>query len=301
MNKSLFSQKVANLSKRIRLSRAQKMTLAEVAITSIILGVSIVLIIFLAKYIGLNAKAIGAKNEAIDNYSKTIANVGICADSNRDGKVNANELAQCRPNDITLDKIPDTLQSNIMTKTATNQALYSVATRTTTTASSCLDSNGKPRDFLKEYQDAKSDADKKKALESTKTCSALRVIPDALPAQQNIEAASASLGWLLKQAGVRYESLTPNDNDSSSDSASETASIVDSIPLSLVLETDTQSVYRALSTIEKSIRTFDPDSLTIEWGSRGNKLSFTIKTRAYYSGQLTVNEHNKTVTSQGVK
>ena len=300
MSKSVFGQQVSNLSKRLRISKAQKMTLTTVAVTSLILGAAIVLIVFLAKYIKLNANALGAKDEAIDNYSKTIANVGICVDSNNDGKINGNELSQCEPNDITLDKIPDTLQSNIMTKTATNQALYSVATRTTATAASCLDANGKPHDFLKEYQEAKNDSDKKKALESVKTCSALRVIPDALPAQKNIEAASASLDWLLKQAGVRYESLTPSDDDSE-ESTSATASTVDSISLSLVLEVDTTGVYHALTAMERSIRTFDIDSLTIEWGSKSNKLDTTIKTRAYYSGQLTINEYNKTVTTKGVK
>ena len=301
MENSFIKQKLAGMSKRLRISRAQRMTLLEVAITSLIVGAAIVLIVFLGKYIGLNGRVIGAKDEALNNYSRTIANVGICEDKNRDGKVDAGELNNCHPNDITLDRIPDTLQSNVMTKTAYDKALESVA-KHDTLSSSCLDASGKSKNFLKEYQEAKTESSKKKALDSIKTCSALRIIPDALPAQQNIEGASASLNWLLKQAGVRYESLTPgDDNSGTSDNTSVTASSVDSIPLSLVLETSTQNVYRALATVERSIRTFDVDSMTIEWGGSGSKLSFTIKTRAYYSGQLTVDEKTKTVTTQGVR
>lgn len=301
MAKSLFGQKVVNLSKRLRISRAQRMTLLEVAVASLIIGASIVLIIFLAKYIKLNGKAIRTKGESIENYSRTIANVGICVDSNKDGKVDVGELSKCSPNDITLDQIPDTLQSNVMTKTATNKALESVAKRNNLSAS-CFDSNGKLRNFLKEYQESKGDASQKKQIiEEIKTCSALRVIPDALPAQQNVEAASASLDWLLKQAGVRYESMTPSDDDSSD--SSTTASSVDSIPLSLILATNARDVYHAALTIERSIRTFDVDSMVVEWGGGSNseKLNFTFKLRTYYSGQLTVNEKKVKVTTKGAQ
>lgn len=297
MANSIFTQKIGGLSKRIRISRAQKVTLLEVGITALILGAAIMLIIFLVKYINLNSKAIGAKSQAINNYSQTIANVGICVDKNKDGKVSYDELQNCKPNEITLEMIPNTLQSNIMTKTAYDAALESVASNSVL-ASTCTDSNGKPIDFLEEYKKASTEVSKAKALESIKTCSALRIIPDALPAQQNVEGAIASLNWLLNKAGVRAESMAPNDNDST---VSATASKVDTIPISLTLETGTQDVYRALATIEKSIRTFDVNTMTLEWGGKGNNLSFSIKSNAYYSGQLTVQEQTRTVTSQGVR
>lgn len=297
MASSIFAQKIGSLSKRVKISRAQKITLLEVGITALILGAAIMLIIFLVKYINLNSKAIGAKSQAIDNYSQTIANVGICVDKNKDGKVTYDELQNCKPNEITLDMIPNTLQSNIMTKTAYDKALEAVASNSVL-AAVCTDSNGKPLNFLEEYKKATTEIGRAKALESSKTCSALRVIPDALPAQQNVEGAIASLNWLLNKAGVRAESMAPNDND---ETESETASVVDTIPISLTLSTGTQDVYRALATIEKSIRTFDVNSMTLEWGGQGNNLSFTIKADAYYSGQLTIQEQTRTVTSQGVR
>ena len=296
MDKGLLNQKITNLSKRIRISRAQQMTLLEIGVTALIVGASAMLIIFLAKYIGLNANVIGAKNQALDNYGKTIANVGICIDKNNDGKVDANELSGCNPNDITLEQIPNTLQSNVMTKTAYDKALNSVVSRGTL-AESCLDANRQPIDFLKAYQDATDDKAKAKALESIKTCSALRIIPDALPAQQNVEGAIASLNWLLNQANVSAETLSPDDNSSSTGSNNN----VDTIPISLMLETGTQDAYRALSTIERSIRAFDVNTMTLEWGGSNGRLSFALKMNAYYSGKSELQKITQTVTTKGVR
>lgn len=294
MGKSLFGKSFANISKRIKISHAQKMTLVEVGITSLVLGASIMLMIFLGKYINLNTQAIGAKGRAIENYAKTIANVGICLDNNKDGMVKDEELNKCHPNDLTLDQTPNTLRSEIMTNIATNKALESVARDNM--AEACLNSDRKPIDFLKRYKEATNDTDKAKALELLKSCSALRVIPDALPAQQNVEGTIASANWLLNQARVSAESLSPSENASSTSS-----SAADAIPVSIVLSTGTQDVYRALFTIERSIRTFDVNTLSIEWGGGNSNLGFTIKANAYYSGQTGVKEFNQTVTTKGVR
>ena len=119
-----------------------------------------------------------------------------------------------------------------------------------------------------------------------------------MPAQQNVEGAIASLNWLLNQAGVRADSLSPNDNDSSS---SSTINGVDVIPISMTINSGDQELYRALSTIERSIRTFDVDTLTIERGGNSGSLNFSVKMNAYYSGKNTVEEKNQTVTTKGVK
>lgn len=295
---SKLSDSINSLSKRLRISRAQQMTMIEVAVASLIVGACAMLIIFLAKYIGLNTNVITEQGKSVDNYSTTLANIGVCVDSNNDGKISGDELTNCNPNNITLDKIPNTLQSNIMTKIAYDPALMSVPRGNLNAA--CLDANGKQIDFLKKYQEASSDSDKEKALELIKTCSALRVIPDALPINANTEGTLASLNYLLNQAGVRPDSMTPADTSSSSSSSSSTVNTsLDTIPISFTLSTNSQNVYRALATIERSIRSFDINSMSIEWGGNKGNLTFSFKAQAYYNGQTGIKEKTYTVTTKG--
>ena len=89
--------------KRLKISRAQQITMLEVLLASLVLGTCMVIALFLIKYINFNTKIISAKNEAISVYDQTIRNVGICVDRDNNGKLSNEEVENCRPNEVTLD------------------------------------------------------------------------------------------------------------------------------------------------------------------------------------------------------
>ncbi len=60
-----MANKPAADTKRVKISKAQQITMLEVLAASLILGTCLVVAIFLIKYIKFNTKIIAAKNEAI--------------------------------------------------------------------------------------------------------------------------------------------------------------------------------------------------------------------------------------------
>lgn len=272
------------ISKRVKISKAQQYTMIEVLVASLILGLAIVLSIWLIKYISFNTKVITAKNEAIANYEKTIKNVGICVDSNKDGKYSDDELKKCNPNSTKI--VEDTLRYNVMSVLANDKGLESVARDS---VPECYDENKNKIDFNKKYQEAGSEEEKSRYLELTKMCSALRVIPDALPAQENTEALMASLDDIFILSNWTPTALTP-----SGDVGESTIAGLGAIPVTLTIEADSAATLRVLNNLEKSIREFSISKASIEW-SGDNELSLQAKATAYYSSESSLAEDTQTV------
>ena len=128
-------------------------------------------------------------------------------------------------------------------------------------------------------------------IELTRVCSALRVIPDALPSVRNDEAVLASLNKLFlltnDESGqpVEPESISPSGNNSITD-----ASGLSTIPVNLSIKNSSTTTRAVLDTIERSIRNFDIRTITIAWRSSDGVNRDQIELRgtaaAYYSAPI---------------
>ena len=284
------------VEKRAKISKAQKQILFTIGGTAVFVGVCIVLISYFIRLIGFNSRVIDAKDTSISNYSATIKNVGVCKTTGKE-VISDEELKKCTPNTYLSDSLAGTLRYNVMVKTAENKDLESVARPL---QSSCYAADGKTRINFKELYDnaeeeAKEDAEKDvdtlkaKYLDMMKSCSALRAVPDALPAQKNTEALLASLDRLFDLADWQPTGLSPNSSSSRSPYKN-----VSALPISLSVEANSAETLKVLSTIERSIRTFDITSATIEWiGDETLKLGASA--RAYYTGEESLTQKTITV------
>lgn len=283
------------VEKRAKISKAQKQILFTIGGTAVFVGVCIVLISYFMRLIGFNSRVIDAKDTSISNYSATIKNVGVCKVSGS-GVISDEELKKCTPNTYLSDSLTGTLRYNVMVKTAENEDLESVARPL---QSACYTTDGKKINFKELYdnaeEEAKKDAEKdvdslkSKYLDMMKSCSALRAVPDALPAQKNTEALLASLDRLFDIADWQPSGLSPNSSSSRSPYKG-----VSALPVSLSVEANSAETLRVLSTIERSIRTFDIMSATIEWIGE-DTLKLGASARAYYTGEESLTQKTITV------
>ncbi len=272
-------------TKRLKISKTQQQTLLITIITAVILGVCIVLGIYFVKYIKFNGKIIKAKDEAIADYETTIKNVGLCKDTNNDGKFSEDELKKCNPDALDSSVLPGTLRYNVMVNMANNPDLESVARDS---LSDCYDASGEKIDWQQKFDDTDNDEEQAKYLSMLKMCSALRVIPDALPAQANEEALMASLNQIFIISGWEPEALSPSGDVTSNNEG------ISTIPISLSVQADTSTTMRVLDNIEKSIRTFELQTATISW-SGDRFLTLESQGNAYYTEDSGVVEANQTV------
>jgi len=266
------SQVDTTSSKRVKISKAQQLTMLEVLGASLILGTCAVLSIFLIKYISFNTRIIAAKNEAISGYDQSLRNVGVCVDADQNGRLSNEEIEKCNASEISLSEVPNSLRYKVLMEMAQNTDLESVARQRN---EKCYDDKGERIDFDEKYEQSTNELEKQQYLQLAKVCSALRVIPDALPAQKNTEALMASLNQVLLLTGWEPERLTPRD-----DVVESKIEGLGVIPVTLQVEGSTDVVLRALDNIEKSIREFDITSGTIEWTNSG--LSLNALANAYY-------------------
>lgn len=259
-------------SKRSKISKAQQLTMVEVLIASLILGACMVLSVFLMKYIKFNTRIISEKNQAIMDYDASLRNVGVCIDVDKNGRLSNDEIEKCNPSEISLSSVQNSLRYKVLAQMAQNADLETVARQRN---EKCYDEDGERIDFNEKYEKSTDDLERQQYLQSAKICSALRVIPDALPAQKNTEALMASLNQVLILTGWEPERLTPRD-----DSVESLIKGVGVIPVTLQVDGSNDVVVRALDNIEKSVREFDITSGTIEWTSVG--LSLNALANAYY-------------------
>ena len=275
--------------KREKISKAQQNTILEVLGASLVLGVCLVLSIFLIKYIDFNTTIISEKNEAITEYDQTLRNVGICIDKDKNGRLSDEELEACDPNSASLDELVGTLRYNVLVEMAENDNLESVARQR---VENCYDENGNKIDFDELYEQSTDELEKQRYLQSAKICSALRVIPDALPAQKNTEALMASLNQIFIITGKEPERLAPVDDVVAIDIEG-----VEAIPVSLRVEGPSELVLTALNNVERSIREFDITSATVEWTVTG--LSLQATANAYFLSDTDEIELTETLYADG--
>ena len=140
---------------------------------------------------------------------------------------------------------------------------------------------------------------KDQAIELARTCSALRVIPDALPSSNNTEATLSSMNQLLywsnNKSGVIFESLS---SDFGGEAASEVTDSVHVVSLRTEMKDSAEHIHGALSEIENSVRNFDISSANISWTGRlfdSEQLEFSAEYSAYYSDPVSAEIRQRNV------
>lgn len=273
-------------TKREKISKAQQLTMLEVLGASLVLGTCLVLMNFIVKYIEFNTRIIAAKNESIAMYDETLRNIGICPDTDKDGRLSAREIEECDPNSVKLSQVPNSLRYNVLEVMAQNADLESVARKRN---ENCYDAEGKRINFNEMYNSATTESERQQILQATKICSSLRVISDALPAQKNTEALMASLNQLFIISNWEPENIAPRDETVVLDDLSG----VEAIPVTLQVNGNGATVLTVLNNIDRSIRNFDITSATVEWTNTG--LNLTARANAYYMDGVWNLETEKTL------
>lgn len=252
-------------AKWAKIDKAQRNMFIAVCLASVVLGVTVVGVVYLCKVIAFNMKVIGEKNTIINDYKTIQRNLETV--SNR-----VNELS----NNTALEVVARTRSSDC--------AGLSI---------NLLNANSSVED-----------------VELSRTCTALRVIPDALPSQMNDEATLASLNWLLlwSDPSIVIEGISGTDVDgvalTSKDGGSVNTSSLQPTGAAISINDGSAKVHKALDTIEKSIRNFDIASATISWsgGTMSERNTYIPETielnatyRAYYSNSVTIEKQSKKI------
>jgi hypothetical protein len=117
-------------------------------------------------------------------------------------------------------------------------------------------------------------ADMTSSIGLARICSALRVIPDALPSVSNPEAVFASLNKLFletrNEAGepVEPDVIAPGGNSGNHGITLEPG--LRMVPVTLMIENTTATARAVLDTIERSIRNYDIMTVIIGWRGGGS-------------------------------
>lgn len=281
------------VGKRAKISEAQQYMILAVLGASIVLGVAISFITHFVKQISFNTEVIMAEEQSIKAYSDVIKTTGVCKAPSGDVYSNQ-ELEACDPNGIEVAEIPNTLRSNILEKLAANTALNSVPKDDN---SSCKNpQTDKPftyDELIKEYRNANGANELVEASQLIKNCSALRIIPDALPASKNEEALLASLNKLFNLSGWEPETISPGGT------ATESAlqENLNTFTVSLSVEGSTNVTMKVLDNIERSIREFNIGRATIEWES-DSTLKLQATADAYYINRSSISEETQTISME---
>ncbi|MCQ2570944.1 MAG: hypothetical protein MJ154_01705 [Candidatus Saccharibacteria bacterium] len=248
-------------------SAQQKMFLA-VCGTSILLGITIVSIVYFAKVITFNGTLISEKDKIIKDYT-SIQN------SLKNISEEVNDLSN-------------------------NENLEAVAR---TRAADCA----KYLDQFTNSSDEEESNDTEEAIvdeiELARVCSALRVIPDAIPSKENVEATLASLNQLLlwSDGTIKIDGISGNDADEvgfKDDAGNVVTTSLKPIGASLSLDDTSNKVRSALDTIENSIRNYDIASASISFSgdsTTSETIEFHATFRAYYSDTINIEKKSKKV------
>lgn len=230
--------------KRAMIDQANKTMFLVVAAASVVLGFTLVGVVYLSKWIGFHGKVIGEKRIIIENYDESLKNLPILEGSVVSLAENFDLETVARTREVTCESIEGDLYTDV---------------------------------------------------EALRECSALRVIPDALPATYNPEALLASLNKIFLVSGTSPESLSPSDSN-----AVSSITGVGVIPITLSVSGDSTLTKTVLDNIEKSIRTFEMGTVTIEW--RGtNSILLRGQASAFYSEEKTAELQTKTIYADDTK
>ncbi len=281
------------IGKRAKISEAQQYMLLAVLGAALFLGAAIALNVHFIKEITYRAGVVSKQDESIVNYSNTIKKIGICKKPKGD-VYSLEELKKCNPNDIDVSDVPGTLRSDILENMAANSALNSVPKEA---MSGCVNSetnkNYTYEELNKLYNNAETSEARSAATQLLKVCSALRIIPDALPAYKNDEALLSSLNKIFIESNILPETLSPSGEED----VAAFGDGLNSISVNLTLESDLATTVNFINNMEKSIRDFDVKTATLEWSL--DRISFHANASAYYVDKSILHESTYTQPVEG--
>ncbi|MDO4760039.1 MAG: hypothetical protein Q4A33_01915 [Candidatus Saccharibacteria bacterium] len=280
-----MAKKEIAISKRAKISKAQQNMLLAVLGTGLVLGATIAVVSYCIKLINFNARIIIAKDQAIVDYSETIKNTGVCKKPSGD-VYTVEELKKCDPKTLNASDVPGTLRANILNVLAADESLAMVPSKG---GDDCrnpeTDKQYTYKELSDKYNKAKTDEEITAATNLIKSCSALRLVPDALPSHQNEEALLASLNKIFNMSGWQPESIAPA---SSWRTYGTEIQGLNPLTVNLSIKADADQVYTVLNNIEHSIREFDIRRAKIE--SRENGLEMSAQATAYWVEPTYINE-----------
>lgn len=276
--------------KRAKISKAQQYMLLAVLGASLTLGMAVSLIINFVNQISFNAGVIAAEDQSIVAYSDTIRDIGVCR--RPAGQVYTDdELNKCNPDSIDTSQVPGTLRYNILNNLAASEALSAVPKESTSSCINPATSKNYTYEEIEDFYEAAETTDELMAASALiQKCSALRVIPDTLPAYKNEEALLASLNKIFLISGWEPNSISPTGNSSIANFGTG----LNAISVRLAVEAGVGTTKTVLDNIERSIREFNIERATIEWGSN-NTLILQAQATAYYMTPSVISEINKTI------
>lgn len=284
-----MAQEIA-VGKRAKISQAQKYMLFAVLGAGVFLGSAIALVQHFVGKIAFNAEVIAEEEKAIVSYSDTIKNIGICK-APSGSTYTMTELKDCNPDGTLASEVEGTLRYKILEEMSRNARLESVPKEG---SSDCINSaTGKNYTYAEMnalYDAATTSEELMAASELIQACSALRIIPDALPAFRNEEALLASLNKIFLISGWEPFSLSPTG----SASVSQFGVNLNELSVRLSVEANTETTMRVLDNIERSIREFNIERATIEWGG-DDTLVLQAQATAYYMNPSKLTETTKVI------
>lgn len=278
------------IGKRAKISEAEQYMLLAVGGAALFLGVAIAVVVNFIHVISFNANVISEADKSIVKYSTAIRDIGICP-APKGSVYTLEELQACNPNTVSISEVPGSLRSDIVENLADNDALNSVPKED---SSLCLNSaTGKSYTYSelnKLYNNAKNSEELATASVLLRSCSALRIIPDALPAYRNEEALLSSLNKIFNISGWEPDSLSPDSNSELLDYGTNLNSLAVRLSIEGVNSFVTMNV---INNIEHSIRDFNFKNATIKW-DKGN-LDLQAQASAFYMDKTTLTESTKTI------
>ncbi len=279
--------------KKAKISQAQQYMILAVLAAGLVLGVAISLIMNFLGQISFNAQVMAEEDQAIVAYSDAIKNIGVC--KKPAGAVYTDkELKDCNPDTVTVSQVSGTLRSEILNTLAANEALNSVPKEDSETCINPKTLKNYTYDELQQnYQVAVNEGTAegmKNASELIQNCSALRVVPEALPDKKNEEALLASLNKIFLLSGMEPESLSPTGNVV----AAGFGTNLNAISVRVAVEAGIGKTLDILDNIEKSIREFNMERATIEWASE-DSVVLQAQATAYYTSPSVISETNVTM------
>ena len=262
--KSKDSGKGVAFLKRAKIDKAQSTMLAAVCGASLLVGVTLVGVYYLGSVIAYNGKLIAAKTEAAGSYKSVQENL-------------------------------NNVYSAVM-DLSTNEYLYSVTYNTQ--SRNC---DNVTTDMIKEYTER--DELKQSELEILRNCSSLRIIPDTIPAVNNITSTLGGLNQLLIWAGGDIEGIGADSNSTDVVFGDEAGATFHTLGAGITIEGHPTAVNNSIKMIESSIRNYDINTVYIEWNEEKNddgvvtkeSIDFNASYNPYYSDSVDVRTYKKTV------
>jgi hypothetical protein len=238
--------------KRLEIKQLRKQMFITVCAAAVLLGFSVVGVIYMTKLIIFNAKVLDAKAATVEIYK-----------SNTEAIKSLNEKVLGLTDNESLEVVAKDRDP------------------------SCLTTDGKLADFNND-------------IDMTRKCSAIRVVPDAIPAvrpgnQPNATALGASLGELLNFPGIVREA-----DHVGTVSTSTGAGLLNAIDTTFSVRADATAVKGLMEQMERSIRPFTVNTANFQWRAGGD-LAVAVTTNSFFVNESTAERKYKDIKVEGSK